>query len=158
MQRHRPDSRTENLARELVRIRYPRAVSQYTAAGAAICDEATGEELGTASFGDWAVEHAWVDAANRIGHARGPLTDEWKPWADKLIRTVRGALENGISAEMYAGYPTPAEGFFFELHADLPNARPVFLADVKANLVKMPEFQELEARVREKFGVSILGE
>ncbi|MBK3780184.1 hypothetical protein G3A43_07930 [Paraburkholderia aspalathi] len=46
--------------------------------------------------------------------------EEWMPWAEKLLRTVKDALENGIPAEHYAGYPTPAEGFCFELHADLP--------------------------------------
>lgn len=156
MERNRPGIREEKLARELVQIRYPQATSAYTAEGAVICDEATGEALGQASAGDWAVEYAWVDAANRIQHAPGALTDEWKPWAEKLIRTVQAALENGIAAEHYTGYPTPAEGFCFELHADLPYGRPVFLADVKANLANMPEFKELDVRFHQKFGRSIL--
>ncbi|KVP96792.1 hypothetical protein WJ96_06075 [Burkholderia ubonensis] len=140
-----------------MKLRFPKATSRYTATGAIVYDEATDAELGQASAGDWAVEHAWVAAANKLQHVSGPLTDEWMPWADKLIRSVRHALDNGIPAEVYAGYPSPAEGFFFELHADLPYGRPVFLADVKANLEKMPEFQELDAQVRQKFGFSILG-
>lgn len=82
--------------------------------------------------------------------------EEWMPWAEKLLRAVKDVLENGIPAEHYAGYPTPAEGFCFELHADLPYGRPVFLAEVKANLVKMPEFQELAAQFKQKYGQSIL--
>ncbi|HDR9105395.1 TPA: hypothetical protein QDB04_002236 [Burkholderia vietnamiensis] len=156
MERNRPSIREEKLARELVQIRYPKATSAYTAAGAVILDEATSAELGQASAGDWAVEHAWVDAARRMQHAPGALTDEWKPWADKLIRTVRTALENGIPAEHYTGYPTPVEGFCFELHADLPYGRPVFLTDVKTNLVSLPEFKELDAQFRQKFGQPIL--
>jgi hypothetical protein len=81
--------------------------------------------------------------------------EEWKPWAEKLIRTVKGALENGIP-EHYNDYPTPAEGFCFELHADLPYGRPALLAQVKANLVEMPEFKELDALFEQKFGTPIL--
>lgn len=82
--------------------------------------------------------------------------EEWKPWAEKLLRTVRGALENGIPAA-YNDYPTPAEGFCFELHADLPYGRPALLAQVNANLVEMPEFKELNALFEQKFGCPILG-
>jgi hypothetical protein len=82
--------------------------------------------------------------------------EEWKPWAEKLLRTVKGALENGIPPA-YNDYPTPAEGFCFELHADLPYGRPSLLAQVNANLVEMPEFKELDALFEQKFGCPILG-
>jgi hypothetical protein len=82
--------------------------------------------------------------------------NEWKPWAEKLLRTVKGALENGIP-EAYKDYPTPAEGFCFELHADLPYGRPALLAQVTGNLVERPEFKELDARFEQKFGCPILG-
>ncbi|MEX3983797.1 hypothetical protein AB4Y45_32965 [Paraburkholderia sp. EG287A] len=82
--------------------------------------------------------------------------DEWKPWADKLICSVKGVLETGIP-ECYADYPTPVEGFCFELHADLPYGRPALLAQVLANLVEMPEFKELDALFEQKFGCPILG-
>jgi hypothetical protein len=82
--------------------------------------------------------------------------EEWKPWAEKLLRTVKGALENGIP-ETYNDYPTAVEGFCFELHADLPYGRPALLAQVNANLVEMPEFKELDALFEKKFGCPILG-
>jgi hypothetical protein len=82
--------------------------------------------------------------------------DEWKPWADNIIRQVRDALEKGISAELYSEYPTPAEGFCFELHADLPYGRPEFLAEVKSNMSKMPEFKELAIQFRQKYSCEIL--
>ncbi|WP_434715662.1 hypothetical protein [Paraburkholderia sp. A3RO-2L] len=84
-------------------------------------------------------------------------TDEWKPWAHKLIRSVKGVLGTGIP-ECYADYPTPVEGFCFELHADLPYGRPALLDEVLANLVKMPEFVEADEQFRQKFGCPILGE
>ena len=66
MERYRPGSNAEHQARRVVRDAYPNAASSYCADGAVICDDATGEVLGTASAGDWAVEYAWLDASSRV--------------------------------------------------------------------------------------------
>jgi hypothetical protein len=96
-----------------------------------------------------------MDTNDKVG--AGPRdAEEWKPWAANIIRQVRGALDKGISAELYSEYPTPAEGFCFELHADLPYGRPGLLAEVKTNMGNMPEFQELAIQFRQKYGCEIL--
>jgi len=42
---------------------YPLATSSYTRDGAEVYDPASGEVLGRADTGDWAVERAWQSAA-----------------------------------------------------------------------------------------------
>lgn len=71
--RYRPDRNAEERARIDVRLRYPHAHSAYVESGAIIFDEVTGQTLGEASTGDWAVEKAWLDAARslRCVQARG---------------------------------------------------------------------------------------
>lgn len=86
----------------------------------------------------------------------GAPANEWQQWADYLIEKVTAALTHGISAEQYAGYPSPVAGFCFELHADLPYSRPLLLAEVKSNLANMPAFQALDTQFRLTFGCPIL--
>lgn len=64
--RSRPSREAEAQARELVRVKCPRAASAYVDDGAIVYDEATGTILGHACAGDWAVEAAWQDAASKV--------------------------------------------------------------------------------------------
>lgn len=61
--RERPGRHAEEAARRIVRAHYPFATSAYCKGGAVVYDDLTGEVLGTAAAGDWAVEAAWQDAA-----------------------------------------------------------------------------------------------
>ncbi|CAJ6634516.1 Uncharacterised protein [Burkholderia pseudomallei] len=61
--RYRPGRQGEDAAREIVRKRHPAAQSAYSEDGAIVFDPETGEQLGKATLGDWAVEMAWQDAA-----------------------------------------------------------------------------------------------
>lgn len=61
-----------NKARALVKATWPDASSAYTGATSAeVYDPVTETVLGTASALDFSVEHAWVDAANRMNNAGG---------------------------------------------------------------------------------------
>lgn len=63
MLQFRPGPEAERLARALIRKEYPLATSSYTRDGAEVYDPASGEVLGRADTGDWAVERAWQSAA-----------------------------------------------------------------------------------------------
>lgn len=65
--RRRPGRDAEMAARQIVRSRFPSATSAYCTDGAMIYDDLSGEVLGIAAAGDWAVEVAWQDAASRMG-------------------------------------------------------------------------------------------
>lgn len=86
----------------------------------------------------------------------GAPSDDWRPWADKLIAAVRTAVESGIQEELYAGYPSVVEGFVFELHADLPYGRPKFVRQIRTQLATLPEFLDVDAQFRAKFGRGVL--
>ncbi|WP_143134451.1 MULTISPECIES: hypothetical protein [Burkholderia] len=62
----RPDLDAQVRARKIVRARFPMATSAYVESGAVIYDDTTGNQLGMATSGDWAVEIAWQDAAQRV--------------------------------------------------------------------------------------------
>lgn len=151
MERYRPGVKLEELARELVHVRFPKATSAYTADGAIIYDT-DDTELGKASAGEWAVEHAWQDAAVKLLPAGTTLADEWKDWATKLTAAVRAAVANGIYVERYTDYPSPVEGFCFELFADLPNGRPVLRDHVLEQMKTLPAYQDVDAQFRQKYG------
>lgn len=58
-----------DVARSQVRQAWPNATSIYTGAYAAqVYDEHTGRVLGKAEATEFAVEHAWVNAAGRMTH------------------------------------------------------------------------------------------
>ncbi len=67
--RERPGRVAEDAARATVRNRFPAAESSYTDEGAVVIDAATGHPLGSAVAGDWAVEFAWLNAAESIAAA-----------------------------------------------------------------------------------------
>ncbi|VWC80096.1 hypothetical protein BLA39750_01132 [Burkholderia lata] len=67
--RERPGRLVEDAARAIVRNRFPAAASSYTDDGAVVIDAVTGHELGSAVAGDWAVEFAWLSAAESIAAA-----------------------------------------------------------------------------------------
>ncbi len=72
--RERPGRLAEDAARAVVRNRFPAAESSYTDAGAVVVDAVTGHALGSAVAGDWAVEFAWLNAAESIaGVSEGKL-------------------------------------------------------------------------------------
>ena len=66
MDRYRPGVEKEQLAREVVRQRYPLATSCNSPDGAEVYDPETNDVLGRASEGDWAIEYAWQAAANAL--------------------------------------------------------------------------------------------
>jgi hypothetical protein len=66
MDRYRPGVAKEQIAREVVRQRYPLATSSYTPEGAEVYDPATDQSLGRESAGDWVVELAWQAAARNV--------------------------------------------------------------------------------------------
>lgn len=67
--RERPGRLVEDPARAIVRSRFPAAQSSYTDDGAVVMDVVTGNQLGSAVAGDWAVEFAWMNAAESIATA-----------------------------------------------------------------------------------------
>lgn len=63
MLQFRPGPEAEQQVRSLIRKQYPLATSAYTIDGAEVYDPVSGEVLGRANTGDWAVERAWQSAA-----------------------------------------------------------------------------------------------
>ena len=54
-------------ARLVVRQRWPKATSMYTGAcSAAVIDDGSDHILGELTAAEYAVEHAWIDAAQRV--------------------------------------------------------------------------------------------
>lgn len=66
MERARLSQEVSAGARATVSVRFPAAASSYCHGGAIVFDEQSGEVLGCAEEGEWAVEYAWQDAASRL--------------------------------------------------------------------------------------------
>ncbi|MGY6240104.1 hypothetical protein ACW910_21715 (plasmid) [Burkholderia ambifaria] len=65
-ERRRPGLVLEGRARNCVRARHVSATSAYCEDVAIVYEETTGVVLGSALAGDWAVEYAWLDAADKL--------------------------------------------------------------------------------------------
>ncbi|MDH0342157.1 hypothetical protein [Chromobacterium haemolyticum] len=83
-------------------------------------------------------------------------TEAWKRHAEFFLKKVSDALEHGISAELYADYPSPAEGFCFELYGDLPYANRPLMKEILSKMSTLPEFPRLDAEFRSKYGMPFI--
>lgn len=85
---------------------------------------------------------------------RGP--DEWRPWAEAILAKAASSARDGIAADEFDGYPSPVQGFCFELYGSLPYSDWPFTVEVLRNMRTLPGFAETDAAFRARFGCAFI--